>query len=88
MDQTNEQKQSSRAFHAILKALGAVYGVDANDLPMPLYDAIDPDALVVLFESSTDELTVFFDYDGHDVEIRSDMTVVVDGAVVEPEGGI
>ncbi|WP_435157475.1 HalOD1 output domain-containing protein [Haladaptatus sp. DFWS20] len=87
MNQTSEQQDRSWPFHAVLKALGIVYGVDWDDLPMPLYDALDPDALIVLFESSTDEISVSFDYDGRDVEIRSDKTVAVDGTVVEPGGG-
>ncbi|WP_458208087.1 HalOD1 output domain-containing protein [Haladaptatus sp. NG-SE-30] len=86
MNQTNEKQYSSRPDYAVLKALGTVYDVDVDDLPIPLYDALDPDALVDLFESSTDEIAVSFQYDGHDVEIRSDMTVMVDGTVVEPGG--
>jgi len=70
---------------AVVRAVATVRGVDPIDLRTPLFEAIDPDALDRLFASPADDLSVSFRYHGHDVTLTADLTVVVDGTVVEPE---
>ena len=70
---------------AVVRAVATVRGVDPTDLRTPLFEVIDPDALDRLFESPADDLTVSFQYHGHDVTLTADLTVVVDETVVEPE---
>ena len=70
---------------AVVRAVATVRDVDPIDLDLPLFTAVDPDALDRLFDSPADGLSVTFHYHGHDVEVRSDLTVVVDGTAVEPE---
>lgn len=52
---------------------------DADLLSMePLYETIDPDALDAMVESGIDG-HVRFEFNGHDVTVYGDGTVVVDG---------
>jgi len=66
----------------VLSAVARQTGVDVADLEAPLYEAIDPDALDRLLQHGAD-VTVSFEYDGHDVSVRGDGTV----SVVEDDGG-
>jgi len=80
----NQRQIPADPQYAVLQAVAAVRGVDPIDLTVPLYESIDPDVLDELFESAcVEELSITFDYHGHEVRITEDMTVAVDGASVE-----
>ena len=68
----------------IVEAVARVRDTDPVDLSVPLYEAIDSEAINTLFEPPTTDITVSFEYLGHDVTIQDDLTVVVDGTVIEP----
>ncbi|MFB6179543.1 MAG: HalOD1 output domain-containing protein [Halorientalis sp.] len=70
---------------AVVRAVAIVRDIDPIELRVPLFAAIDPDALDRLFESPADGVTVSFRYHGHEIEVRSDLTVAVDDTVIEPE---
>lgn len=48
----------------------------------PLYHAVDTDALDSLLQADT-EFVLAFDYEGHEVEVRSNGHVGIDGAEYE-----
>ena len=61
----------------VVGAVAARDGRDPTDLEVPLYEAIDPDALDALLESSRARgseppLRVGFSYHGYDVTVSSD----------------
>ncbi|MFD1585785.1 HalOD1 output domain-containing protein [Halorientalis brevis] len=85
MNTIKERQRPVQPTDAVVRAVASVRDVDPVDLNRPLFMAVDPDALDRLFESRADGLSVTFRYHGHDVEVRSDLTVVVDGTAVEPE---
>ncbi|MXV62953.1 hypothetical protein GS429_12915 [Natronorubrum sp. JWXQ-INN-674] len=66
---------------SVIEALADELEADPVDLE-PLYHAVDPEALDQLFQrGSTGEARVTFTYEAHEVEVRSDGTVLIDGAV-------
>lgn len=69
-------RPSVRVVEAVADAIDA----DPLELP-PLYETVDPDALDALFDAGL-EGCVQFPYDGHDVTIHGDGTLVVDGEEV------
>lgn len=81
----NEMKDSSvsegrSASGSIVETIAAREGVDPVDLEVPLYDAVDPDALDRLVERASDgraSLQVEFSYCGYDVSVTSDGAVHV-----------
>jgi hypothetical protein len=58
----------------VVEALAAATGNDPVDLDPPLFDAVDPDALDALHDSS-DGTQVRFDYDGRTVVVHADAAV-------------
>lgn len=84
MSEMMSRQRSVRPTTAIVRAVATVRGVDPTDLQRPLFEAVDPDALDALFDSNLDGMSVSFEYHGHRVELRGDMTVLVDGTVVDP----
>lgn len=65
---------------AVVETVASVTGTEPTALP-PLYDAVNPDALNALFESSdsraTTDLQVSFAYNGYDVVVRGGPTLTV-----------
>lgn len=54
-------------------------GVDPVALDSPLYEAVDPDALAALANSTTEtQLTISFNYAGYRVTVIADDELVVD----------
>ncbi len=85
MNAMKERQRTVQPTDAVVRAVATVRDVEPIDLSLPLFTAVDPDALDRLFESPADDLSVTFHYHGHDVEVHSDLTVIVDGTAVEPE---
>lgn len=67
----------------VIDAIAAEAGVDPLDLEIPLFEAINPEALDRLFRNDVD-CTVTFDYADYGVTVSSDGTVTVDGATYRP----
>jgi hypothetical protein len=71
----------------IVETIAAHDGVDPTDVPVPLYDAIDPEALDSLVESydssQADSLVLEFAYDGRSVVVTGDGEVRVSDPTVE-----
>lgn len=59
----------------VVEAVADAEGIDPADLPSPLADTVDPDALDSLFRSGTGRVT--FDYYGYRVTAGADRTVEV-----------
>ena len=57
----------------VIEAVAAAKRVDPVDLPSPLADSIDPDALDVLFRNGTGRVS--FDYSGYEVTVDANGTV-------------
>jgi len=67
---------------AVVEAIAEHEGVDPADLELPLYQAIDPDALDALFsppEGDRDPVSgrISFVYDGYDIEVTGEGEVTV-----------
>lgn len=64
----------------VVEAVARAEGVDPLDLPVPLYDAIDPDALDALFQSGDAGVDGYieFVYYGYEVTVTADGGVAVD----------
>lgn len=67
---------------AVVEAIAEHAGVDPADLELPLYEAIDPDALDALFsppEGSRRPVSgrISFVYGGYDVEVTGEGEVTV-----------
>lgn len=73
----------------IIERVAQAENADPLDLELPLYEAIDPDALDALFEPTNEGLRsngqIIFDYHGHTVVVASDGTVTLGGETNEPE---
>ena len=61
----------------VINAIADARDVDPLDLEVPLFDAINPEALDNLFQPET-TCAVTFEYDGQSVTVESDGTVVVE----------
>lgn len=62
---------------SVVEELAAQEGVDPLDLDVPLYDAIDPDALNALFSPTNDGTEraggrIVFTIDGYEVTVDGD----------------
>jgi hypothetical protein len=62
----------------VVEAVAASRGVAPTDLPVQLYDVVDPDALECLLQSDCIEVT--FEYDGHAVQVDASGAVHVEAA--------
>lgn len=67
---------------AVLNAIAAVEGVEPRDLEFTLHDHVDTDAIEQLARDTGGRWELDFDVPGHQVTVRSDRTVIVDGEVV------
>lgn len=81
MSQTLTEQNLSPS-SAVVERVAAREGVDPTDLDVPLFDAIDPDALDSIVRSSDPDRddglgTVRFAYYGYEVTVRADGTVRV-----------
>jgi len=71
----------------VLDAVADAEGVSAAELPSPLYQIVDPEALDQLYEPSPEVSTqLTFTYMGHTVDVTPDGRVSVDGIAYEPDG--
>lgn len=61
---------------SVLREIAAREGTDPADLPVPLYEAIDPDALDSLFRADGGRVT--FTYYRYTVTVESDGTVTLE----------
>lgn len=61
----------------VIEAVATKEGEHPVELEQPLYDAVDPDALDVLFSGPKQPETVRFTYLGYEVLIRGDGTIDV-----------
>lgn len=77
MDNTNVPHE------AVLQAVAQTSGLDPIELDEPLYEAIDPEALDTLIESSADGVSVTFQYHGCIVTVNGSAGVKVE---LNPEG--
>jgi len=69
------------ASEAVLEAVAERAGVDVLDLSVPLYDAVDPEALDAFYRTGGDAATpirVSFEYCGYEVTVSGDGEVVLD----------
>lgn len=67
---------------SVIESVAAREGVDPTELDVPLFDAIDPDALDALVRTANDEqdrppIQVSFIYHGYNVIVSSDGLVHV-----------
>jgi len=66
---------------AVVLAVADAEGVNPDDLPLSLYDVIDPDALESLFDdaehAAESNLSITFTYDDWDVHVYGDGEVSV-----------
>lgn len=78
MEQASITKPISRT---VVERVAAAEDVDPVDIPVPLFDVIDPDALDSLFTSTTprsnDGGQISFTYFGYHVTVSSDGDVSV-----------
>jgi len=70
------------ATEAVLEAVADQVDIDVLDLAIPLYDAIDPDALESFYEAAkdsfgTDTTSVSFTYYGYNVQVTGTGDVVL-----------
>lgn len=68
------ERPGQTASEAVLSAVAEAKGVDERELAVPLYEAIDPDALDALFRNGQGEVT--FQY--HDYHVTVDHTNAVE----------
>jgi hypothetical protein len=65
----------------VIEAVSRASGTDPNELP-PLYEAVDPDALDMLFPVAADasdrsDCSLRFTYAGHEVEVTAPASITV-----------
>ncbi len=70
------------ASEAVLDAIAEEAGVDVLDLAVPLYDAVDPDALDAFYRTAAGAdgagpSSVSFSYYGYEVEVSGDGELVL-----------
>ena len=62
----------------VVESLAAAREIEPLDMDPPLFDVIDPEALDRLFRSDA-ECRVTFEYEGHEVVVRNDGRISIDG---------
>jgi hypothetical protein len=80
----SEADQRTPISTTVVEAVAAVEDTDPLDLDQPLFDVVDAEALDAVTASATD-VSVEFEYQGHDIVVRSDGTVLVDEATASTE---
>jgi hypothetical protein len=70
----------------VLRAVAAKTDCEPIDLPTPLFDVVDPDALdsVLCRPDAGHEVYVGFTIEGYAVQVHGDGTVYVDGQRYDP----
>lgn len=67
----------------VIDALADATDTDPLELD-PLYNVVDPEALDQFVRAdASDAVSVQFVYDGHDVEVRGDGSITVDGTAYD-----
>lgn len=59
----------------VIQKVAGEEGTKEANLP-PIGEAVDPDALDAIISQSTGDVSVSFDYAGHDVFVKSDVVQV------------
>lgn len=70
----------------VVEAIAEVEGVDPLDLGYSLHEHVDTDAIQGLVEGGYEGWELSFQVPGHDVVLRDDDGVYVDGEYVRPLG--
>lgn len=70
MNQMRTEKTRSTST-AVVEAIADHTGTKPEDLPIPLADVVDPDALDHLFHGRDTDGQITFDYDGFTVTVSS-----------------
>ena len=83
---TAREDRSSSLAHQIITEVASREGVEPLDLDVPLYDAIDPEALEALFTrprnlSTESTLTLSFTYYDYEIVVDSDRSISVSDSV-------
>ncbi|WP_436924724.1 HalOD1 output domain-containing protein [Halosimplex amylolyticum] len=65
------------ATEAVLDAVAERAGVGVLDLSVPLYEAVDPDALNAFYRACEGSASVSFSYYGYDVEVSGSGELVL-----------
>lgn len=73
-------KETDQICIDVIETIASVTDSDPLTMNPPLYDVIDTDALDSLYSNGAD-VSVAFEYDGHEVHIDTDRTITVDGEV-------
>ncbi|MFC4543220.1 HalOD1 output domain-containing protein [Halosolutus amylolyticus] len=69
----------------IIEAVSTAQRVSPDELELPLYDVVDPEALDRLFDADpATDLRVSFEYADHTVQVRSGGRVSIDGVGYDP----
>jgi hypothetical protein len=70
----------------VLQAIAAKTGREPIEIPTPLFDVVDPDALDAVLgrPESGHEIYVGFTIEGYAVQVHGDRTVYVDGQRYDP----
>ncbi|WP_265108371.1 HalOD1 output domain-containing protein [Halosolutus halophilus] len=69
----------------IIEALATAQHVPPEELELPLYHTVDPEALDRLFDADpATDLRVTFEYADHTVQVRSGGRVSIDGVGYDP----
>lgn len=78
-DSLSTADRSETLSQAVVETVASAEGVDPLDLEVPLYDAVDPDALDALFQSGIAvDGRVEFEYYGYDVTVTDGGRVTLD----------
>ncbi|KPN29393.1 hypothetical protein SY89_00106 [Halolamina pelagica] len=68
----------------IVEAVAAADGVDPTELD-PLYEYINPEALVILAKQERREWSLTFQFSDHQVTVSHDSRILVDGVAYSPD---
>lgn len=83
MDSQDAEIDSDNVSTTVVKAVAAASDTDVLSLNPPLSRVVDGDAL----DAMAGVARIEFDYHDHDVVVRTDGSVVVDGTVYGKAGG-
>jgi len=68
----------------IVEAVAAADGVDPTELD-PLYEYINPEALVILAKQERGEWSLTFQFSDHQITVSHDSRILVDGVAYSPD---
>jgi len=75
---TRHVHDTSTVSTTVIEAIADLESVPPLELDIPLYDAVDPDALDALCADATEEFRLSFQVAAYDVRIHGGETVVVE----------